>query len=156
MKKMLLCGSVVAGVMQISAAMAVTCATPPSCADLGYTLSAPTGDLGYACSACPFDASKWTCAVTSCAPGYQTGLKGAEFVSSTLKIFNTGTAKEKQYYYITYKYRCHWGYSGGRTCRMPSYGTYKFVLTPEELEAFSGMGNDAMNDHVYSLVCGAS
>lgn len=124
----------IAAVLQISAAEAVTCATPPSCADLGYNLNAPTGDLGYACAACPFDATKWACSVTY-----------------SINIPTNGST----YYVITYKYRCHWGHSGGRTCRMPSYGTYKFILSEEEFKNI-GLDSAEMQNLVYVRMCGAN
>ena len=129
---------------------AQTCATPPSCASMGYTLSAPTGDKGYACSACPFDATKWACTATTCPSGYQTGLKGAEYSGHGIAVTGSIT-----YYIAIYKYRCHWGFSGGKSCRMPSYGTYKFRLTSEDIDDMGGWGSDAMNDFVYSRMCGA-
>lgn len=151
MKVFLYITVLIAAVLQISAAEAVTCATPPSCADLGYNLSAPTGDLGYACAACPFDATKWACSVTSCPSGYQTGLKGTEFVTYSINIPTNGST----YYVITYKYRCHWGHSGGRTCRMSSYGTYKFILSEEEFKNI-GLDSEEMQNLVYVRMCGAN
>lgn len=150
MKVFLYITVLIAVVLQISAAEAVTCATPPSCADLGYNLSAPTGDLGYACAACPFDATKWACSATSCPSGYQTGLKGVELVDSKA-VYSNGS----QHYEFTYKFRCHWGYSGGRTCRMSSYGTYEFILPDEDPLAFIGE-SEARNNLVYTRMCGAN
>ena len=74
LKELLISAAVIAGFA--SAASAQTCATPPSCASLGYTLTAPKGE-GWVCTGCPFDPTKFACTAKSCPPGTTRLGKGA-------------------------------------------------------------------------------
>ena len=58
----------------VSTAQAQNCATPPSCASLGYTLSAPKS-IGWVCTACPFDPTKFSCTKRPCPAGTTTAYR---------------------------------------------------------------------------------
>lgn len=66
MKKIL---SLIAAVLiypQIS--QGAECVNVPTCAEMGYTLTAPKGD-GWICTACPTDPKKFSCSEKPCSRG---------------------------------------------------------------------------------------
>lgn len=96
MKKIL---SLIAAVLiypQIS--QGTECVNVPTCAEMGYTLTAPKGD-GWICTACPTDPKKFSCSEKPCPPNS----------STTQKIVATGSTGLCNVY-------CPKGYSGDKIC----------------------------------------
>ena len=67
-KELLVCGSLLCLMSGIGAVRAQTCATPPSCASLGYTMTSSECS-GQPTLVCPFDASAVFCAGTASSGG---------------------------------------------------------------------------------------
>ncbi|MFV0626537.1 MAG: hypothetical protein ACK5N8_04225 [Alphaproteobacteria bacterium] len=45
-----------------------TCAATPDCASMGYNLSTPKNSIGWHCTACPLDPTKFSCTAKECLP----------------------------------------------------------------------------------------
>lgn len=106
-------------------AVAQTCATPPSCASMGYTLSAPKHGRGWLCSACPFDTTKFSCTALPCPPNTKKQPAGAAADPYTQPtVSKDGT-------YECYKARA---YSGDDLCR-DTVKTTVFTSNPNVIEA---------------------
>ena len=108
----------------ISAAQAQNCATPPSCASLGYTLSAPKS-IGWVCTACPFDPTKFACTKRPCPAGTYAGN------SPLIKDRGTcGQPTSCERFYVVY------GFSGDNPCvRTDGYfhTTGSLITTTEQV-----------------------
>lgn len=122
MKKIL---SLIAAVLiypQIS--QGAECVNVPTCAEMGYTLTAPKGD-GWICTACPTDPKKFSCSEKPCPPNS----------STTQKLIKNAGSKCEVY--------CPRGYSGDKVCN----STDKIIV--DNFPAYCG---EAYR-HYYLAIC---
>ena len=102
MKKIL---SLIAAVLiypQIS--QGTECVNVPTCAEMGYTLTAPKGD-GWICTACPTDPKKFSCSEKPCPPNSST---------TQTELRKTGTVSDNGTF--IYDVYCPTGYQGDSIC----------------------------------------
>lgn len=62
------CAAAMMSVFAVRAQNTECCQKIPTCAEMGYNLSAPKGD-GWFCTACPTDPKKFSCSEKPCPPG---------------------------------------------------------------------------------------
>ena len=117
-KELLIFGSLLCLMSGIGAVRAQTCATPPSCASLGYTMTS-SDCSGQPTLVCPFDASAVFCAGTASsggAGGSTGGGAGSGLIESCNgDCFVVITDDDVGYKYI-YKAKLIDGVSDGYTC----------------------------------------
>lgn len=58
-------------------AWSADCVTVPTCAEMGYKLTAPKGD-GWLCTACPTDPTKFACSEKPCPRGSKGNASGTD------------------------------------------------------------------------------
>lgn len=85
-------------------AWSADCVTVPTCAEMGYKLTAPKGD-GWLCTACPTDPTKFACSEKPCPPNSSTNQ--AEL--------NKVTTVDANYTFV-YDVYCPVGYQGDKVC----------------------------------------
>ena len=119
-KELLMFGSLLCLMSGIGTVRAQTCATPPSCASLGYTMTS-SDCSGQPTLVCPFDASAVFCAGTASSGNSSGGSTGGGAGSGLIESCNgdcfvvLSDNADVGYKYI-YKAKLIDGVSGGNTC----------------------------------------
>lgn len=132
MKKKIFWSVCAAAMMSVFAVRAqnTECAKIPTCAEMGYDLSAPKGD-GWFCTACPTDPKKFSCSEKPCPEGTSSSQRAVGSCSGYI-----GQGVECQMY-------CSRGYSGDKVCR---------ETTPIQV-VVSNSNNKSYVERVGEIVC---
>ncbi len=142
-KELLVFGSLLCLMSGIGAVRAQTCATPPSCASLGYTMTS-SDCSGQPTLVCPFDASAVFCAGTASsggAGGSTGGGAGSGLIESCNgDCFVVHPNNIESGYKLIYKATLIDGVSDGRTCGSVCEQNGAQLLTLNYREA-SGLTN---------------
>lgn len=102
------CAAAMMSVFAVRAQNTECCQKIPTCAEMGYNLSAPKGD-GWFCTACPTDPKKFSCSEKPCPQGTS---------SSQNEVQSYGSTSIGLKQYMQYKVYCaSESYSGDKVCR---------------------------------------